>query len=569
MSEQPKLVCDLVMKGGITSGVVYPRAVEEVAKRFYLAGIAGTSAGAIAASLAAAAEYRRRTTGSFEGFERVAELGNELAEKGRLLGLFRPDRKTRKLFRTVRKMKEKGLSLGMKVKLLRMAVRLEKTLSPVTDNFFGLCTGMANGNRKRGVEPLSEWLADRIDEVAGRKKGEPPLTFRDLHEAGVPEVLRRLLPKGGTERAIDFRAVTTCLSFGRPYEFPLSTNIFAFDPEELEKLFPKRVVDFLVEKGKAIPSENLKRDGKLPLTNPDLPVVVATRMSLSFPVLLSMVPLWAVDYRRESKPLQRVWFSDGGITSNFPMHRFDALYPQWPTLGVTLATVGASEKPDRPALLEPDVPEEERLIYLPRRRSENTLDRWNHFDAPESAVKDLMGFLLAMFRSAQTWHDEAYLGLPGFRDRSVEIWMRKKEGGLNLDMDREVVTELAQRGRAAGRMISERFAAVNSAEPMSWDSHRWGRFQSGMAAVMDSLAELRHAVEAPPMGGGKRLEVWLSGQEEPPAHRYRKAGQAQREADREAVTELLALLQKLEGVEPRPFQKAPQPRVELGVRAPF
>ena len=67
--------CDLVMKGGITSGVVYPKVVEEVARRFHLVGIAGTSAGAIAASLAAAAEYRRRTTGSFAGFEQVVLPG--------------------------------------------------------------------------------------------------------------------------------------------------------------------------------------------------------------------------------------------------------------------------------------------------------------------------------------------------------------------------------------------------------------------------------------------------------------------------------------------------------------
>ncbi len=34
--------CDLVMKGGITSGVVYPKLIEEVASRFHLVGIAGT-----------------------------------------------------------------------------------------------------------------------------------------------------------------------------------------------------------------------------------------------------------------------------------------------------------------------------------------------------------------------------------------------------------------------------------------------------------------------------------------------------------------------------------------------
>ena len=74
----PERCCDLVMKGGITSGVLYPSAVREIAERFYLVGIGGTSAGAIAASVAAAAEYRRRQTGSFEGFERFEEIAREL-----------------------------------------------------------------------------------------------------------------------------------------------------------------------------------------------------------------------------------------------------------------------------------------------------------------------------------------------------------------------------------------------------------------------------------------------------------------------------------------------------------
>lgn len=38
--------CDLVMKGGITSGIVYPLAVVEISKAFRLRSIGGTSAGA-------------------------------------------------------------------------------------------------------------------------------------------------------------------------------------------------------------------------------------------------------------------------------------------------------------------------------------------------------------------------------------------------------------------------------------------------------------------------------------------------------------------------------------------
>jgi predicted acylesterase/phospholipase RssA len=47
--------CDLVMKGGITSGIVYPPAIAKLAREYRFKNIGGTSAGAIAAAVAAAA----------------------------------------------------------------------------------------------------------------------------------------------------------------------------------------------------------------------------------------------------------------------------------------------------------------------------------------------------------------------------------------------------------------------------------------------------------------------------------------------------------------------------------
>jgi len=49
-----RLSCDLVMKGGITSGVVYPHAICELAQTYRLKQIGGASAGAIAAAAAEA-----------------------------------------------------------------------------------------------------------------------------------------------------------------------------------------------------------------------------------------------------------------------------------------------------------------------------------------------------------------------------------------------------------------------------------------------------------------------------------------------------------------------------------
>ena len=88
----PSQECDIIMKGGITSGVVYPLAVVELAKTYRLRNIGGTSAGAIAAALAAAAEHGRDDPRA-GGFPKLAELPGFLA--GHLTGLFQPAFDTR------------------------------------------------------------------------------------------------------------------------------------------------------------------------------------------------------------------------------------------------------------------------------------------------------------------------------------------------------------------------------------------------------------------------------------------------------------------------------------------
>ncbi|HEX3642067.1 MAG TPA: hypothetical protein VHV10_12315, partial [Ktedonobacteraceae bacterium] len=60
--------CDIVMTGGVTSGIVYPPAVITLKDRYSFRKIGGTSAGAIAAAGLAAAEFNRRNSGTNAGF---------------------------------------------------------------------------------------------------------------------------------------------------------------------------------------------------------------------------------------------------------------------------------------------------------------------------------------------------------------------------------------------------------------------------------------------------------------------------------------------------------------------
>jgi hypothetical protein len=81
--------CDLVMKGGITSGVVYPSAVRQLSTTHRFRNIGGASVGAIAAAMTAAAEYGRQA-GRGTGFQEFDVIDRELARGGFLLSLFKP-----------------------------------------------------------------------------------------------------------------------------------------------------------------------------------------------------------------------------------------------------------------------------------------------------------------------------------------------------------------------------------------------------------------------------------------------------------------------------------------------
>ena len=96
--------CDIVLEGGITSGAVYPGFVCKLAEYYDFQSIGGTSAGAIAASLGAAAQYSRNH-GVSDAFKAVAEVPGWLgkdseARKGtNLFWLFQPSPETASLFK--------------------------------------------------------------------------------------------------------------------------------------------------------------------------------------------------------------------------------------------------------------------------------------------------------------------------------------------------------------------------------------------------------------------------------------------------------------------------------------
>ena len=217
--------------------------------------------------------------------------------------------------------------------------------------------------------------------------------------------------------------------------------------------------------------------------------------------------------------------------------------------------------------------------------------------------RHLIGFGGAVFRSAQVWHDNTYLKLPGFRDRVAEIWLRKEEGGMNLHMPREVVERLVARGAAAGEMLRDRFAETPGDDPLSWDGHRWVRVRSALAGLSEYLlpfgrsaaqsaphsaphSAAQSAAQSAPHGAAqsapqqRSLEELLASREAPPTAKF--ATERQFEAAKQTIGELLEYvggIAALEGVCTddahdggactRPFCGGPRPPVAIGSRARF
>jgi predicted acylesterase/phospholipase RssA len=528
-SQKPAASCDIVMKGGITSGVVYPLAMVELAKKFRFANIGGTSAGAIAAAAAAAAEYGRPIQDA--GFARLEKVPQEVGPN--LLSMFQPSPALEPLFNIfVAALRAKSKTerffamlaaavrgywlaallgaapgviiavmallstawgwfcfgvlaavVGLMAALTWRLLKAANTELPAND--YGLCPGI----RRCGSAPdgFTDWLALLIQEAAGRKPGDPPLTFGDLDA-----------PPDGAP-AINLAMVTTSLMEERPYTLPMQNERFSFRISEWRKIFPKEVMDFLIANGRPFEVENDEQEEFFYFPDRSkLPLIVGARMSLSFPGLISAVPLWTRDFTLRTdddrQTLRRCLFSDGGLTSNFPIHFFDHLFPNSPTFAISLDDFDAARNYSN--------------VWLPSSARSGS-------QSPILPFSSLGSFLLRLVYSAKDWQDNLQSTLPGYRERIVHVVLKPDEGGLNLTMSKETVARLVGYGQQAGIMLRDDF---------DMNEHRWRRFLVSMARMEQSLDEVAGAYEQVPGEFGDFLDRYLKGAKpykspEEPGHR--------------------------------------------------
>ena len=541
--------CDLVMKGGITSGVVYPSAVEVIARHFTLRNVGGASAGAIAAAAAAAAQFGKnklfargvRGEALDAPFARFAKMAHDLGARGVLRGLFRPQRSTRPawkilepmlLERTVWRKIVGSMGLSVIVFILLAVLVLVASLeflnlpvleivlalaviSPLTmllelivawkciqDNDVGLCSGMPDvGPEGRSAADmladrgqsgvLMPWLYDRLQTLADLPLSEP-LTFGHLwglpgdseasgERSATPKKaddpgyleLRRAQERGRVRRQVVLELLTTDLTFGRPQRIPFNDELFV-RREDLVRLLPLEVVSWMVARAEVTDSPVEAGFLRLPPAW-DFPVVFAVRLSLSFPILFSVVPLYRRVEKQGAMSLVRCWFSDGGILSNFPIHLFDQLLPERPTFGINLRYDRGSRGTS---------------VVLPSSQgSQDVPDSHSDFgDARPPSIKD---FVLSMLNALQDWQDSSQMRLPGFRDRIVHINLGSGLGGLNINMTRQDVDTLIKAGADAGGEICKNFArqvpdetiVAGAAGETRWEAQRRMRYRCAAAML--------------------------------------------------------------------------------------
>lgn len=461
---RPRDPCDLILEGGVASGAVHPYVVLELARKHRFNAIGATSAGANAGVLAAAAEYARTVRGDPGGFLRLQKICEDRA--GGLGELFQESPGFEPLMAMVKGrggfmarllavfagplftggiaglclavggwsaffpgfMSTVVIALGGAVLgALAAAGMAGLGLARRFNARLGICTGLTR--RGRGMPAITDWLHESIQAIAHGDAPGPVLTFGDLEAQG--------------RMPIRLRLITSNLSQQKPHTLPEAWPEGRYRPAEWARLFPPAILQHLEA------CTHNTGDGTRSLPHwRDLPILVASRMSMSVPGLFEPVPVELLDVEtpRRVRELaggaasdpppraewRRVLFSDGGFTSNFPIHLFDAPLPAWPTYAVDFeALPPGAEGASRVAIVE------------------GATDTRIH---PVGSAGEFLGAALATSRN---WNDLLLSLLPIHRGRIARVHLAADQGGFNLNMPRDKVLTMMAYGQEAGARLAQ------------------------------------------------------------------------------------------------------------------
>jgi hypothetical protein len=450
-------------------------------------------------------------------------------------------------------------------------------VSGLTGNFYGMCSGMTaefhdvgNSPPPGKGKPLTYWLTEYLNSYVAKGPSDDPITFGDLWGTRDPS----------GPRAVNLEMMTTCLTHGRPYQLPFrededirENSQFLFRRDEFDRLFPKSVVDWMASHPRPISPHDvarmqvLKEQGYFPLPDPaELPIVAAVRMSLSFPVLLSAVPLHGIDWVRDPQGLnpEKCWFTDGGVCSNFPVHFFDSPIPGWPTLGINLVDKPSGTK--SADLLKPE---------MPMSNSAGIRESWKLFEVnaiansshrqvqvqSKSGLFRLLSFVGAFIDTMQNWTDNVQSRLPGYRDRIAAVGLTPEEGGLNLNMPAQRIEDFSARGAAAAYEFIDRFGFPAVNPKMNWSNHRWIRMRTCLASLEEFALALEGTYDHP-QDGDQGYGAWIAATPPDKAPSYEWTSD-QRDIARQAIEALRGAVKVTTPSKAALVAGSPRPRPRL------
>lgn len=356
---------------------------------------------------------------------------------------------------------------------------------------------------------LTDWLTTAMADLGGLG-ADDVLRFGHLWAggdflAGDPDGNARRAADNPRLRSINLELMSTELIRRGPYRFPLPAADSAadqlwFDPADLTGLLPDRVVAAMTAGSASRRVRSLATGAEVvlyPFPQPwDLPVVFATRASLALPGLFQAVRLY--ELREGSAPVrtefgarvargatelrwpgadgvnevaQELWLTDGGVTSNFPIHLFDSPLPLWPTVGIDLGRHPAGAGHQDVYLLGDAGAA--KTLGTPMRRA-------------------MSSFVGAVLGTGLQWRDTAQLSMPAFQARIAVVRQRGYEGGNNLFMTTDDVASLALRGVVAGMRLRRRFAS-----DAQWQRQQWLRLRVAAESLAGFSDRLRVSLREP------------------------------------------------------------------------
>ena len=516
MAEQ--LECDIVMRGGITSGVVYPGVLHRLSSRYRFRNIGGASAGAIAAGVAAAAQYGVNSGRNPQAFEVVRGVSEEISGAAKAQGREGTDFRT--IFRPAA-----GLEPLIGLGLQWLGLRVGK--SPIRSLAWARLSGpiLTGGGIAFAAGVL---LIASLGSLAGWQNAAGGWRLLILFAllfgllAALPGAAIALFLQGAALRRRGFFAAFAANGFG----------VCAGINPEIQA--SGQMQDFVTKGGFADwMHATIQRAAGLGIA--DVPLVVDQ--------------LWGQsDAWSNGRDIDLV-FTTTNLSQQLP-HQFPFLERADSRLYFTREDMErVLPKPIVDYMVGlydqtgPDITGGRRAAYAQSAVLEQGGRRFYRLPMPQhlpvllgvrmsmsfplliSAVKlyegstrrarhkaDIDGggalaFLNAIIDSARNGYENELVTMPGQRDRIVTVLLDPKtEGGLNLDMPPEVVLRMSSYGARAADELIARYDPASTAE-MNWANHRWIRMRGTLVGMEGLLRRVSANWDRPQPDGKTYSQV--------------------------------------------------------------